>query len=126
MPPIGMLIEVILYVQDMESQVSFYRDVLGLEVIFPAERKTYRDEYWVTFDAGSCLLALHGGGEGRVGADAPKLVFQVANIQKSRAYLLGNGINIGEVRNAAPGIWVCDAIDPERNKFSIEAQNTEQ
>ena len=28
--------ELILYVKDMEAQVKFYRDVLGLAVVYPA------------------------------------------------------------------------------------------
>ena len=35
MAAIGDLMEVILYVQDMNSQVSFYRDTLGLDVKQP-------------------------------------------------------------------------------------------
>jgi len=32
---IGELMEVILYVQDMNAQVAFYRDRMGLAVTFP-------------------------------------------------------------------------------------------
>jgi predicted enzyme related to lactoylglutathione lyase len=115
------LIEVILYVQDMASQVAFYMDALGLSVLYPSHVDDFSNESWVTFDTGQCLLALHAGGQGRLGADAPKIVFGVENILATREHLLARGIEIGEVRSPAPGIWVCDGKDPQGNPFSIEA-----
>jgi predicted enzyme related to lactoylglutathione lyase len=32
---LGPIIEIILYVEDMESQVRFYRDVMGIALVFP-------------------------------------------------------------------------------------------
>lgn len=54
------LSEIIVYVQDMATQVSFYRDLLGLPVLYPIQAD-YRDEMWVVFDTGACKLCLHGG-----------------------------------------------------------------
>lgn len=114
------LIEVVLYVTDMDAQVKFYRDVFGLAVHYPAGLNDYRQEFWVTLDSGQCLLALHAGGQGRLGADTPKIVFGVEDIHTARQRLVGQGVAIGEVRSAAPGVWVCDGKDPEGNPFSIE------
>ena len=63
----GTLIEVILFVQDMNRQVAFYRDVMGLSVSYPAGLLDYSDQHWVTLNTGSCTLCLHSGGQGRVG-----------------------------------------------------------
>lgn len=120
MPPVSGIIEVILYVRDMEAQVKFYRDVIGLAVNYPADRPTYADEFWVTLGGGACLLALHGGGQQRLGEDAPKVVFGVQDIENARAELLARGAQLSEVRQPAPGVWVCDGTDPEGNKYSIE------
>lgn len=117
------LIEVILYVKDMPTQVAFYRDRLELSVLYPAEVTDFANEFWVVLDTGACKLALHGGGQQRLGADTPKLVFGVADIQVARATLLQRRVQIGEVRTAAPGVWVCDGFDPEGNPFSIEARS---
>lgn len=114
------LIEVILYAQDMAAQVAFYRDILGLEIAYPAGLEDYRQEYWVVFETGSCKLVLHGGGEGKSGSDAPKIVFGVADIQSCRAELLAAGVHVGEIRSPAPGVLVVDGRDPEGNAFSIE------
>jgi catechol 2,3-dioxygenase-like lactoylglutathione lyase family enzyme len=95
--------EVILYVEDMKAQVSFYHDKLGLKVKSPSNAEDFSEVFWVELESGPCTLALHAGGKRRLGDDAPKIVFNV------------------EIRSAAPGIWVCDGVDPEGNKFSIES-----
>ena len=55
---IGPIIEIILYVEDMAGQVSFYRDVLELNLGYPQNLDDYSDQMWVTFDIGFCILAL--------------------------------------------------------------------
>lgn len=117
------LIEIIVYVADMDAQVRFYRDVFGLEVTYPAGLDNYADQFWVTLDAGGVLLALHGGGQGRLGSDTPKIVFGVDDIHAARAALIQKGVNVDEIRSAAPGVWVCDGRDPEGNPFSIESHD---
>jgi catechol 2,3-dioxygenase-like lactoylglutathione lyase family enzyme len=114
------MIEIILYVEDMQSQVSFYRDILELRVLYPPEISDFREEVWVTLDAGTCVVALHGGGKRRFGADAPKMVFEVDDVHVARQELVSKEVRVSEVRTAAPGVLVCDALDPEGNKFSIE------
>ena len=59
--------EVILYVEDMDAQVSFYRDKLGLNVKSPQDTENYSEEFWVELDSGPCTLALHAGGKRRFG-----------------------------------------------------------
>jgi len=119
--PIGEIMEVILYVEDMDSQVSFYRDKLGLKVKFPEGATNYGEDFWVELDSGPCTLVLHTGGKRRFGADAPKIVFQVGDILAARQELTDQEVEMGEIRSAAPGVWVSDGIDPEGNKFSIES-----
>jgi catechol 2,3-dioxygenase-like lactoylglutathione lyase family enzyme len=118
----GELMEVILYVRDMEAQVSFYRDVLGIPVKESAGVQDFGELFWVELDTGPCTLALHGGGQGRFGTDAPKVVFRVSDVAASRARLVEDGVRMGDVRSPGPGIQVCDGQDPEGNKFSIESR----
>jgi catechol 2,3-dioxygenase-like lactoylglutathione lyase family enzyme len=115
------LMEVILYVEDMNAQVEFYTKKLGFKVAYPQGIEEYADQMWVTLDTGACTLALHGGGKRRFGQDAPKIVFRVDDILAVREELLRLGVVLGEVRSAAPGVWVCDGEDPEGNKLSIES-----
>lgn len=116
------LMEVILYVEDMNAQVAFYRDKLGLPVNYPAGLDDYGDQHWVELDAGSCVLALHAGGQGRLGADAPKLVFRAEDVNAVRQELIARNVEVGEVRDDVPGKLICDGVDPEGNKFAIESE----
>ena len=81
------LSEIILYVKDMEAQVQFYRDIMELPIEYPTGIDSYKDEYWVVFDTGLCKLALHGGGEGKIGKDSPKFVFDVEDVKAMREWL---------------------------------------
>lgn len=118
----GELMEVILYVEDMAAQVSFYRDILGLAVREPQDVQDYGSVYWVELETGTCTLALHGGGQRRSGLDAPKIVFRVTNVALAKDELLKRNVSMGEIRSPAPGIQVCDGRDPEGNRFSIESR----
>jgi catechol 2,3-dioxygenase-like lactoylglutathione lyase family enzyme len=113
------LIEVILYAKDMNKMVQFYRDVLDLPLNNPGIRD-YSNESWVPFQTGNCSLALHSGGNGNIGSDAPKIVFQVEDIKSARFQLLQASVAVSDIRSPAPGRQVCDAKDPEGNPFSIE------
>jgi catechol 2,3-dioxygenase-like lactoylglutathione lyase family enzyme len=115
--------EVILFVEDMQDEVEFYRDMLGLKIIYPKDKKDFSEEHWVQFDTGACSLCLHRGGERRIGEDAPKLVFLVGDISEARDELGDNGVPMSDPRQVSPGIWISDGEDPEGNRFSIEAHS---
>jgi predicted enzyme related to lactoylglutathione lyase len=115
------LIEVILFVKNMNRMVQFYRDTLDLPLTNPGVTD-YSKEDWVTFESGNCMLALHTGSKGDIGTDAPKIVFRVADIKSARFQLVEQGVTVSEIRTPAPGIQVADAKDPEGNPFSIEEQ----
>jgi len=114
------LTEVVLYVKNMELMVQFYRDILGLKILYPQNVSVYTNENRVTFWAGACTLALHSGGREHQEMDSPRIVFGVNNIERSRSYLLQREVLVGEIRLISPGILVCDAVDPEGNRFSLE------
>jgi catechol 2,3-dioxygenase-like lactoylglutathione lyase family enzyme len=116
------LMEVILYVKNMQAQVVYYRDKLGLRVKEPQQVEDYSAVFWVELDTGACTLVLHGGGQQRIGDDAPKVVFRVSQIEQARRTLVERGVLLGEIRSPAPGVLVCDGVDPEGNKFSIESR----
>ena len=68
-------------------------------------------------DAGGCVLALHAGGEHRFGDNAPKMVFEVDDVQEGRAALIRRGLLDCAVRAAVHGVLVCDGLDPEASIF---------
>lgn len=112
----GSLFQVIVYCRDMQAQVAFYRDVLGLPVAWPRGLNDYSGEHWVTFATDGATLALHSGGEPPLGSP-PRFGFRSSDIGADRAELLAQGVQCGEVREAAPGILVLDCRDPEGNGF---------
>jgi len=115
------LMEVILYVQEMNKQVAFYRDNFDLPVLYPSGLADYTEAVWVVLDTGACKLALHGGGQKRPGENTPVLVFGVADIHAARATLLARGVQLQDVFSAAPGVWVCHGVNAEGNPLAIEA-----
>lgn len=116
MPDFDSLSELIVYVRDVERMVSFYTDVFGLEIVAGDPEHGF-----VKFDTGTCSLCLHAGGDGNLGGDAPKFVFEVEDIEAARSYLQTHDVQLGEIRTPAPGVRVCDGRDPEGNRFSIES-----
>jgi len=120
---VGELMELILYVEDMPAQIAFYRDVLGMQVKSPLGDGALTDAAWVELESGPCTLALHAGGKRRFGADAPKFVFRVADILAVHRILLERSVAMGDIFQAAPGVWVSNATDPEGNIFSIESHD---
>ena len=118
---IGHLKEVILYVENMSSQVFFYKDKMGLEIDYPEDTDNLENETWVVFRTGECNLVLHSGGRRRIGEDAPKIVFDIEDLPRIREELIRRGVPLDEVWSPALGILVSDGVDPEGNRFSIES-----
>jgi catechol 2,3-dioxygenase-like lactoylglutathione lyase family enzyme len=110
------LVEVIVYLRDMGRAIRFYRDTLGLEVEFESP-------FWTTFRTGACTLALHAIDDRRVGTAEPDPTFLVRDVDGERARLRGAGVEVGDVREPAPGVRVFDVRDPDGNRFSLESRN---
>ena len=118
------LSEVILNVQDMNAEVNFYQQVLGLKVIEPQGAKDFREFYTVKLEANGCLLVLDSSRQNEEDEEREilqKLVFRVSNIEATRKELLARGCLLEEVQSPLQGVWVCDGIDPEGNTFSIQS-----
>lgn len=44
------------------------------------------------------------------------------DLEADRDELLRRGVSMGEVRSPATGVLVCDGVDPEGNRFSLESR----
>jgi predicted enzyme related to lactoylglutathione lyase len=110
------LVEVVLYVRDMEGAIRFYRDTLRLELDFESE-------HWTTFRTGACTLALHATERREPGSGEPDPTFLVPDAAAERARLVGERVEVTEVREPVAGTLVFDATDPEGNRFSIESKS---
>jgi predicted enzyme related to lactoylglutathione lyase len=121
---VGPMIEVILYVSDMDRAVRFYQDVLGIMPLAP-QCEDYSDQYWVVLDTGGCKLCLHGGGKQDRGADAPKIVFHVDDLHAAREALLSKGVSADPIFSPAEGVLVSNSADPDGNRFSLESSTAQ-
>jgi predicted enzyme related to lactoylglutathione lyase len=119
---IGNLFEIVLFVQDMKTEVTFYRDVLGLELSSPRDPHSAELDKWVTFKSGACTLALHAGGEKRFGDDAPQFYFLVEDIQAARAELIRKGVTMSDIQHPDAHSYFCAGRDPEGNRFGLESR----
>ena len=45
----------ILFVQEMESEVRFYRHVMGFEILSPGKGDSFSEEIWVKLASGDCI-----------------------------------------------------------------------
>ena len=98
--------------QDMERAVSFYRDVIGLDV-------RVQSPWWSELAYGTSIIALHGGGSGEFRATG--LSFTVRDINAACAAVVRGG---GIVRSnpedrGDEGIYLADLTDPEGNGFMM-------
>jgi lactoylglutathione lyase len=110
------LVEVVLYVRDMERAIRFYRDTLGLEV-------DIESEHWTTFRTGSCTLALHATDRRAAGTGEPDPTFSVADADAEHARLAAAGVEVSDLREPVAGLRVFDVRDPDGNRLSIESRN---
>ena len=109
------LVEVVLYVRDMDTSIRFYRDILGLAV-------GDQSPGWTTFRTGACVLALHAVERRELGTAEPDPTFLVDDATVERNRLLGAGVEVSEIREPVAGTRVFDARDPDGNRFSLEAR----
>ena len=112
--------EIILYVQDMNNVVRFYRDVLGLSLKYPQGLEDYSDEMWVEFDMGETTLALHGGAD-ETPDTQHELVFWVDNVARAREMIIAAGTKMAEIRALEDGSPVAEGRDPAGHRFSIRS-----
>ena len=113
------LYQVILLAWDVKRVAEFYRDVVGLEMTYPEKDADLEGENWVSFNAGSVLLSIHGGGDIR-GSGSVLLSIKVDDIDFTYWDLKKRGVDIQRPREVYPGSRAAKARDPEGNTISFE------
>lgn len=112
------LMQIILYVKDMGSEVHFYHDVLGLPIRYPAGLADYASQMWVELETGDCTLALHGGEH--VKPDTKhEIVFEVEDVETARQAIVAAGIEMMPTRILEDGAPIAEGIDPAGHRFAI-------
>ncbi len=113
--------QIILFVQNMNSEVRFYRDVLGLPLRYPQGLDDFASEMWVEFEMGDTLLALHGGAEEKPD-DLHQIVFTVDNVAQSREMIINAGIEMGSMRTLEDDSLSASGFTPNGHRFSIRSR----
>jgi methylmalonyl-CoA/ethylmalonyl-CoA epimerase len=94
------------WVADLDRAVAFYRDVLGLKLLYRT------GDEWAEFEAGPIRLGLHGPGSARHRASGGAVVFRVEDLDATRRELERRGVRFeereGEVQGYARFVHFAD------------------
>lgn len=101
-------------VADMAGSVRFYRDVLGLKIIYGGEGEFFSSLR--TEDAAYPILNLE---QGEPVTRWGRLIFHVADVDACWAYLRGKGFHPENPRDAAWGERYFHMSDPDGHELSF-------
>ncbi len=101
-----------LWVDDMDRAVGFYRDVFGLNVLVQSPN-------WSELTLGDSTVALHQGTNDN--SRMTGLSFEVDDIDEAcRAIVSGGGSIVHPPRDGGiPGLRLADVTDPDGNRIQL-------
>ena len=103
-------------VHDMEGAVRWYRDVLGLEIVF--EGGPCHSEFALPLPGARLALSLVDGHvEIRRGA---RVFLPTTDIHSVRDHLQEHGVEVQAIRNVHDVVLVLEALDPDGNPLTFE------
>ncbi|WP_422027720.1 VOC family protein [Roseovarius sp.] len=110
---------IILNTEHYADCVGFYRDALGLKVMF---EKATAEERLTCFDMGGAYLMVEPGGRASAAGKPPgecpsKLRFNVADVEAAVAELASRGVQ-AEVRRRPWGV-TAEFLDPDGNRCAL-------
>jgi catechol 2,3-dioxygenase-like lactoylglutathione lyase family enzyme len=105
---------VTLRVANMAASVQFYRDVLGLEVIYGGEEANFSSLR--TKDGKNPILNLE---QGEPATEWGRLIFYVIDVDASWTYLRGRGFEPERPRDASWGERYFHMPDPDGHELSF-------
>ena len=103
-----------LRVASMEASVRFYRDVLGMELLYGGPHGVFSSLR--TTDAGSPILNLE---QGRPTKDWGRMIFHVADVDSSWNYLTERGFQPEKPHDASWGERYFHLHDPDGHELSF-------
>jgi catechol 2,3-dioxygenase-like lactoylglutathione lyase family enzyme len=101
-------------VLNMKASVQFYRDVLGMELLYGGERAGFSSLR--AKDAQSAILNLE---QGRPATGWGRMIFYVADVDAFWEYLRGKGFNPEKPRDASWGERYFHMPDPDGHELSF-------
>jgi catechol 2,3-dioxygenase-like lactoylglutathione lyase family enzyme len=113
-PAIEGISAVTLHVSNMQVSVQFYRNLLGLELLYGGERSNFSSLR--AGDSGSVILNLeHGHVVSRWG----RIIFHVADVDAFWSHLKGNGFDPEIPQDASWGERYFHVLDPDGHELSF-------
>ena len=105
-------VKYVLTVQDMDRAIAFYRDVVGLKLLFSSAM-------WSEMAFGDAIVALHGGGSGELRRTG--LSVQVEALDSAVREVERGGGRVTREPEARPGepIRLAEVVDTEGNAFAL-------
>ncbi len=105
----------ILFVQDLDAQVAFFRQKLGFPLAYPVGGD------WAEFTVGGMGFCLHGGGHaGTPTAKRASIGWPVADLDAATAALRASGIEVSGPNPVTEGLRAVEFTDPEGNNLFFE------
>ena len=104
---------VMVFVDDMDAGVGFYRDALGLPLRFASPG-------WTEFDTGTTTLALHPSSKDNP-AGTMRLGFQVPDMTVCRTQLAQAGVPLTAEPRAEHGVLLAEFAGPAGVRNSLSA-----
>ena len=112
-PTIERVSAITLRVSNMQASVQFYREVLGMELLYGGEWSGFSS---LRANAGSVILNLeHGHVVPRWG----RIIFHVSDVDASWSHLKGNGFDPKIPRDASWGERYFHVLDPDGHELSF-------
>ena len=104
---------VMVFVDDMDAGVAFYREVLGLPLRFASPG-------WTEFDTGTTRLALHPSSKDNP-AGTMRLGFQVPDMTACRKQLGHSGVTLTGEPRSEHGVLLAEFVGPAGLRNSLSA-----
>ena len=101
-------------VRNMKASVRFYRDVVGMHILYGAEVAAFSSLYME--DTDSAILNLE---QGETMARWGRLIFHVSDVDEFSKHLTDLGFEVERLRNAAWGERYFHMHDPDGHELSF-------
>ena len=113
--------QLLIPVEDFESGVAFYRDVLGVPFLFAAPPQM------AFFNCGGVRLLVGVLPQGQVAQRGSAIYFQVSDIAAVYASLKNKGVDFKAAphivhRTPSSELWLAEFIDPDGNQLALMSE----
>jgi len=117
---LGKIRQIAINVRDLERATAFYRDTLGMKLLFEVPNLAF-------FDAGGVRLMLGKGETAEIDHPGSILYYLVPDIQAAHTTLVSKGVEVlREPALIAPmpdhDLWISDYKDSEDNIFALMSE----